>query len=369
MFSRLSPNCFNLTRQLGWAHQHLEQLSWTNASFFDALSSGEEENTLVSHYTRTNISNMKIVLYSFVGISPIMAETYRISPIRRLAAGLSLLTLAVLGLTPANADASLPGGFPSYVTSVAAAPGGGFWVQLDMVLHEPKGKTLAKEGAPVFDTVSDRGSIAAIPGRNGYWVVTGDGKIHPRGDSPQLCDGDLRNCTCFGDSIGLEMIVGAAATPSGNGLWTLGRDGKVWTVGDAQSYGDVTKDPAIPTGIVGTPSGKGYYIVKDDGGVFSFGDAVFYGSTGGKKPGGHHVTGIALSIGTDGKANGYWLVAEDGAIYTFGQAPFWGNAGITDWKVTSIVSFPAPVPGQPPQRTRGYAWVFDNGEVRAVYGS
>jgi hypothetical protein len=196
-------------------------------------------------------------------------------------------------------------------------------------------------------------------------VVSDRGDIYARGDALELCNGNLSNCSGFTTG----KIVGAAATPSGKGLWALGRGGKVWTAGDALPYGDAQNDPQVATGIVATPSGKGYYIVKEDGGVFAFGDAVFFGSTGGKKPGGHHVTGMALSIGDDGKVNGYWLIAEDGAVYTFGSAPFWGNAGITDWKVTSIVSFPAQVPGRPAQRTRGYAWVFDNGEVRAVYGS
>jgi hypothetical protein len=318
----------------------------------------------------------KTVLPSFSGVSRIMTETYRITSIRRLTAGLSLLTLAVIGLTPVRAHASLPVGIgEQLVTSVAAAPGGGFWIQVDQWGEpvDPYGETLAKDGAPVFENVSRRGSIAAIPGRNGYWVVSDDGQIFARGDAPQLCEGLLSNCRgvprfpkyAFPDQI----IVGAAATPSGNGLWALGRDGKVWPAGDAQSYGDVTSDPQVPTGIAATPSGKGYYVVLEDGGVYSFGDAVFYGSTGGKKPGGDPVTGIALSIADNGNVNGYWLIAANGAVYTFGQAPFWGNAGITDWKVTSIVSFPAQIPGEPPQRTRGYAWVFNNGEVRAVYGS
>jgi hypothetical protein len=315
---------------------------------------------------------MKITLSSFFGISRIMPQTDRISPIRRLATGLSLLALAILGLAPATAQASLPtsdrGG--SLLTSIASAPGGGFWVQVDDWSGDYPSGTFAKEGAPDFGSTFEGGSITAIPGRNGYWVVTNDGWISQRGDAPQLCGGWLSNCSGFTkEPYFWQIIVGAAATPSGNGLWALGRDGKVWTAGDAQSYGDVQSDPQVPTGIAATPSGKGYYIVMEDGGVFSFGDAVFYGSTGGKKTGGHHLTGIALSIDDDGEVNGYWLIAADGAVYTFGQAPFWGNAGITDWKVTSIVSFPAQVPGQPPQRTRGYAWVFDNGQVRAVYGS
>jgi hypothetical protein len=316
---------------------------------------------------------MKIALSSFFGISRIMPETYRITSIRQQGAALSLLTLAILSLAPVRADASLPmpavaGYGEQRLTSIAAAPKGGFWVQVDNKFEGYNGETLPKAGAPLFENVGWRGSIAAIPGRDGYWVVSDGGLIFARGDAPELCGGWLRDCSDFPDQpFTWQAIVGAAATPTGQGLWALGRDGKLWTAGDAQSYGDVQSDPQTATGIAATPSGKGYYIVMEDGGVFSFGDAVFYGSTGGKRPGGHHVTGIALAIGVDGKVYGYWLVAANGAVYTFGQAPFWGNAGITDWKVTSIISFPAQVPAQPPQRTRGYAWVFDNGEVRAVY--
>jgi hypothetical protein len=41
-----------------------------------------------------------------------------------------------------------------------------------------------------------------------------------------------------------------------------------------------------------------------DGGVFIFGDAIFYRSTGGKKRGGHDVTGMALSFDNNAKVSG-----------------------------------------------------------------
>jgi hypothetical protein len=118
----------------------------------------------------------------------------------------------------------------------------------------------------VFEDVEKAGSIAAIPGRDGYWIVTAEGEIHPRGDDvPSLCSNNLKNCSRF-KGIASGIIVGAAARPNGQGLWALGRDGAVWTAGDAKSYGDVIGDSAIPTGIVATPTGNGYYIVLDDGG-------------------------------------------------------------------------------------------------------
>jgi hypothetical protein len=316
------------------------------------------------HTVRNNTS------FSLLGISRVAPKTHCTTSIRRHAAGLSLLTLAILGLSPVRAQASLP--VPVWnnyqqLSSIAAAPDGGFWVQLDL---GQTGATVA-HAAPDFDRVFEPGSIAAIPGRNGYWVVSPRGEIFARGDAPQLCEGKLANCSGFPSDPSLrDIIVGAVATPSGNGLWALKRDGQVFTAGDATFYGEVFDeyDLTVATGIVATPSGKGYYIVQEDGGVFSFGDALFYGSTGGNKPGGKHVNGIALSYDYNGAVNGYWLAAEDGGVFTFGEAPFWGNPGINPTKVTSIVSFPAHVPGQPPQRTRGYALVHDNGSVGVHVG-
>src|SRR5271156_6643637 len=77
----------------------------------------------------------------------------------------------------------------------------------------------------------------------------------------------------------------------------------------------------------------------------SFGDAVFYGSTGGTKPNGHPISGIATSIDATGAVNGYWLVIRDGGVLSFGSAPFWGSSGGNDSVVTSIVSFPSSQTG------------------------
>jgi hypothetical protein len=61
------------------------------------------------------------------------------------------------------------------LSSIAAAPNGGFWVQFDKTQVDRSGETLTLEGAPAFENVRKRGSIAAIPGRNGYWVVSDEG--------------------------------------------------------------------------------------------------------------------------------------------------------------------------------------------------
>jgi hypothetical protein len=287
---------------------------------------------------------------------------------------IEVLSLIFVGIT-ISASASLPTATRANVTSIAAAPNGGFWVQVDeSSVGTDAGKTLAIDGAPVFENVPAQGSIASISTRNGYWVVAPKGQIFARGDASELCGGSLRNCSGFPSSVNnYNMIVAAAADPNGKGLWALGADGKVWTAGNVVSYGDVQNDPSTPTGIAVTPYGRGYYIVMSDGGVFSFGDAVFHGSTGGKKPGGRKITGIALNLvavrdstGTrlETTVNGYWLVAEDGGVFSFGSAPFWGSTGgNSPLNVTSIASFSGPQIGGSPQLTRCYAWVSKFGEV------
>ncbi|HXM64265.1 MAG TPA: RICIN domain-containing protein [Terriglobales bacterium] len=274
---------------------------------------------------------------------------YRFSSfIRALAAMPCLLLLLVLGFATTPASASVPNRIPYSYTSIAAAPEGGFWIQRD------EGGTVAIEGAPQYESVQGKGSIAAIPGKsnNGYWVVLTGGQIYARGGAPELCGGHLSNCSGF-NTLNSKHITAAAASPNGQGLWAVDSARNVWTAGNTVSYGDVNKDNETPTGIAATPSGKGYYIVMSDGGVHARGDAVFYGSTGGNRPGGNDISGIALSLNASGEVNGYWLLGDDGAIYTFGDAPFLGNSGGYSEYATGLTARPGG---------HSYAWVHANGQ-------
>jgi len=271
------------------------------------------------------------------------------------------LLLLALSLTAMSAHASQPSppslGEPvRNYTSIAAAPNGGFWVQLDHkdgVFGDWSYKTIAVDGAPEFLSVGEAGSIAAIPSKNGYWVVTTEGKIHARGEAPELCAGQLKNCSGYVEGW---VITAAAASPRGNGLWAVDDFGHVWTAGNVASYGDAVGANGKPSGMAATPSGFGYYIVNTDGGVHARGDAVFFGSTGGNKPGGREITGIALSYDLLGKVNGYWLVGSDGGVHSFGNAPFLGSTGGAPGghQVSSIVARPDG---------RSYAWVYRDGKV------
>jgi hypothetical protein len=289
----------------------------------------------------------------------------------RLATSLILLAAIVAIASFANRSFASSPGFGTLpvtaqvVTSLAPSINGGFWVQLQdarSFIYEPRlDGTYSIDGAPVYVNYPHRGNIVASPTVNGYFIVTPHGDIISRGTGP-ICNGELSSCSNFPpDPDSEQIIVGAAATPSGVGLWAVSRDGSLWTAGDAKPYGDVRNQPPI-TGIDNTLTGNGYYIVAADGGVFSFGDARFYGSTGGNKPGGHNVTGIAISIDANRNINGYWLIADDGTVLTFGDAPFWGSTGGNDGgsPITSIVSFPRN--GQ----TQGYAWVHADGRVEVV---
>jgi hypothetical protein len=283
---------------------------------------------------------------------------------RRLLPRLSLLTLTGLSLLAMQANASLPTRLGATLTSLANSSSGGFWIQVDRMQKELPSETLPIDGAPTFQDIPFAGSIAAIPDGKGYHVVTADGRIFSRGEAPELCGGLLGDCSGFPRDPGIrDDILGAASTPTGEGLWAVGRDGTVWAVGDARFYGDVRGSTGVPTAIVGTPYGKGYYVVMDDGKVFNFGDAQFYGSTGGEHPEGTLITGLALSLGDDGKVNGYWLVTADGKVYNFGGASYGGSGNSDKASVTGIVSFPTATPNSPPQRTRGYATVDTDGKV------
>src|SRR6202034_1260887 len=82
--------------------------------------------------------------------------------IRMLAVPPCLLLLLVLGFATTPANASQPNLPPaSNYTSIAAAPGGGFWVQLHTPGNVTEYRPLAIDGAPEYESVNEPGSIVA----------------------------------------------------------------------------------------------------------------------------------------------------------------------------------------------------------------
>jgi hypothetical protein len=262
-----------------------------------------------------------------------------------------LLIMALLPTAASAADYANP-------TDIAAAPHGGFWIQVYGGGDRKHSRTLAVNGAPEFESVSEDGLIAAIPGQEGYWVIgSHSGNIYSRGTAPALCGGNLANCTGYTGRYNVDMLTAVAATPDGKGLWAVSFAGDVWAAGSAQSFGNVKKaiGRAHPTGIAATPSGKGYIVAAGDGGVFCLGDAgsKFFGSFGGHPPGGRLIVGLALSRDASGGVNGYWLNSENGNVYEFGAAPFLGSTGGKGF-VTALTAGP---------EGRSYAWVYADTSV------
>jgi hypothetical protein len=283
---------------------------------------------------------------------------------------LLVLTTARSGLSPVHA--SIPGtpliSDPN-VTSVAPAPGGGFWIQKqeervcppNCALSLP-GHTFTRDGAPNYEDVYKAGSIAWAPGTNGYWVVTLRGEIFSRGGAPELCGGSLSSCSGFTPGA-FKNIVAVAATPDGRGLWAVGLDGNVWPAGDATFYGDAQNNGSLATGIAATATGKGYCISISDGGVYCRGDAPYLG----RSQSGGGITGIAFHFNANAEVTGYWLVADNGGIITVGNAPFWGSGGGLGHRVTSLVSFPLPSENNQHPQTVGYGWVNDSALLEVAW--
>lgn len=279
------------------------------------------------------------------------------SPIRLLSAGAVVAMVAIIyGVFPTlSVRASYPVSSYGSLTSIAAAPGGGYWVQVDARSSTQPAYTRSIDGAPDLGSIDTGGTIMAVPGRNAFLVVSKFGRIFAAGNVTALCGGQVSGCSSYPTNpSGSQRIVGATITPDREGMWVITANRKVYALGDAKWYGDVN-DSKVPVAILSTPTGKGYYVVNDDGGVFTFGDAKFFGSTGGKRPSGRYITGMALSLNAARQVNGYWLVGEDGGIYSFGDAPFLGSSGGKDkLVVTGITSR---------QEGRSYAWVNTSGQV------
>ena len=286
---------------------------------------------------------------------------------RWLATGAMLLASFGLGTVAKASNPGLPFQIDPNVTSIAPAPDGGFWEQLqeDQVCPPncattPPGYTRFFDGAPVYDSVHHAGSIAAAPNTYGYWIVTPQGAIHARGGAPELCSGSLGSCSGFGGGPP-SVIVSIAATPTGKGFWALGLDGKVWTAGDAVSYGDAQDSGGYATAIAAAPDGKGYCISISDGGVYCRGEGgLFHGA---HPPTDETITGIAFYIDSSNRVAGYWLLAKDGGVFSF-DAPFWGSSGGNASFIVNIISFPQPGQNAANPQTTGYAFVDgNNGDI------
>lgn len=272
-------------------------------------------------------------------------------------------------------NGSCAGLFPGSATTVASAPGGGYWVASsfgdispcgaanlndysDALLGYPpiQGTALASEDGPYV--VSD-------PAANGYWTVSKSGEVNAYGAAHW-----------YGQYNRPTLVSAAVAAPSGKGYWLVTADGKVLHYGNAPFFGSArvangfvrTKQDTVGeytlasagiTGIAPTEGDHGYVLVARDGTVYGFGhhagascgtvalpSGTFVSGvapdyrTGGywvAETDGHvvachaptfpakTVTGTVMGIGALGSGLGYRLVTAGGRVYAFGAAVFRGN--------------------------------------------
>lgn len=164
---------------------------------------------------------------------------------------------------------------------------------------------------PVEPIIEGAVAAIAVGPNSGYWVATGDGRVHARG---------LGHFGNAGVTVG-DRTTTMAATRSGDGYWLFSARGMAWAFGAAAHHGDMRGVPlsAPVVGSATTTTGGGYWMLGADGGVFSFGAARFHGSTGDIR-----LNQPVVGMAPDPDGDGYWLVAADGGIFAF-DAPFRGS--------------------------------------------
>lgn len=212
-------------------------------------------------------------------------------------------------------------------------------------------------------------TVASAPG-GGYWVASSTGEISPCGAANLNNYGDalLGNVPIQGVTLTDENGPYVVADPAGNGYWTVSKSGEVNAYGAAHWYGQYNR-PTLVSAAVAAPSGKGYWLVTADGKVLHYGNAPFFGSArvvngflASKYAGSYTlasagITGIAPTEGD----HGYVLVARDGTVYGFGRHAG-ASCGTVALPSGTFVSGVAP-----DYRTGGY-WVAEtDGHVVACH--
>ena len=157
------------------------------------------------------------------------------------------------------------------------------------------------------DAVATVGIAVDSSFAGGYWIVSANGTVTPKGGAPTL-----------GEPSGIsrsDPILAVAGSSNGAGYLLVDRAGQVFNYGDVPSE----SGPGPPAGsdVVGvalTSDGDGYWLVTSGGAVYPFGDAsAFPGPE--VSPSGD-VIGIAASAGDQG----YWLATSSGDVDAYGAA-------------------------------------------------
>lgn len=202
------------------------------------------------------------------------------------------------------------------VTAHTAQPDGdGYWLVTGEGRVLPFGNAEAQAEHDFDEPVID---LAATPSGNGYWAVAETGRVEPVGDAFDL-SGDRALPESFG------AVAAIVTTPSGLGYWLLTAAGDVVTAGDAVDHGN-RFDTSLPRAVdlAPTTTGRGYWIVDEDGAVSAIGDAVEAVPATAAPP----TTAAVTDIATTPTGEGYWLTTRRGAVFTAGDAAFHGDAAL-----------------------------------------
>ena len=208
----------------------------------------------------------------------------------------------------------------NWTACASASKGPGLWVVAS------DGTIAALGGAPPLAlTHRPRSPIvaaAALPDRNGLWVVTAAGVVSTAG----------RAHAYRGDRV-VGNVAGIAATPDGRGYWLANRDGDVFAFGDARRSGSAHRAHLKTTivGLAATSDGRGYWLVGSNGSVIALGDAHLQGNGIWHRPAGARGAdmpppGPTLGIvAASGKNQGYWIFGTTGRVVGRGAAAEYGG--------------------------------------------
>ena len=232
----------------------------------------------------------------------------------------------------------------SYVTAIAPARGGGYWIagRNGGVVPFDARRRGDRAGRTKRSAIVD---LTPTPSGKGYYLLAGNGRIFTFGDA--IDRGDARELS--GRAVALRL------TASGEGYVVLSANGGALVRGDAAHAGDLAGAGEIAVDLLVTPDG--YRIVTASGRVEAFGGAADLG--GAANPGApltaaaaagkdgywlltaagrviargnardfgssDEAPGVAVSIAATRARDGLWLVTDLGAVRTFGAAPDLGD--------------------------------------------
>jgi len=234
--------------------------------------------------------------------SPVRADVVSIAA---NGGGYALCTALAQVISRGPGTRSWPAQNVSRLVVGAAGTSNGLWTvdALGDVRAYGEAKVLSRAGGELDPDIT---GIAATPSGNGYWLVTGGGRVLPFGVAQNL------------GSEGASDVIGIAATKTGKGYWLLSARNVVY------AFGDATAPQPPPPGVrfvaIAASARGGYWLVSEDGHVYTFAGAPFLGSL--TSPPRLPVVSMA---GTK-SGYGYWLATADGGVFAFGDAPYDGTA-------------------------------------------